>query len=339
MIQFKRQAIKLSMAILLGLSFMSCKKEDDEDPQQTNNIPTVNFNTPSDQDDIVDVALSNPSFDSLVVALTRAELVSTFQGDNSGPFTVFAPTNDAFVNLLSDLNYNSISEIDKGFLTEVLTFHVVSGKVLSTDLSDGMLAKTLQGNTFTINTSGGVTIDVNSSDKMGVNVTQADVKASNGVIHVIDAILVPDLKVGTPSDDIIDIALANDFDSLAVALTKAGLVSTFQGDDSGPFTVFAPTNQAFVDLLGALNLGSIAEIDDALLTSVLQAHVVDGVFQQKQISNNKSISTLGGAPITFDATSGVTVSSASTTGASVTSGDDVWATNGVIHIINKVLVP
>jgi transforming growth factor-beta-induced protein len=274
----------------------------------------------------------------LVVALTQANLVATFQGGDSGPFTVFAPSNAAFVALLDDLGVDRISEIDNTTLTAVLTYHVVNGTVKSTDLTDGMLVKTLQGNTFTVNTSNGVSIDVNASDQKGISVTQADVEASNGVIHVIDAVLRPETPGTVPSGDIVETADENGLDSLAIALTEADLVATFQGDDSGPFTVFAPSNAAFVALLDDLGVATISEIDKTTLTAVLQAHVIDGVFQESQITNGREVSTLGEAPITFSTSSGVKVSSENTADATIVT-TDVWATNGVVHVIDKVLRP
>ncbi len=132
--------------------------------------------------DIVDIAASNDSFSTLVAAVTAAGLVDTLKGD--GPFTVFAPTNEAFAALPEGTVENLLRPENKDQLTAVLTYHVVPGKVMSGDLSDGMTAMTVQGGEVTIGTTGGVTVD-------GANVVQADVEASNGVIHVIDAVIMP----------------------------------------------------------------------------------------------------------------------------------------------------
>ena len=132
--------------------------------------------------DIVDIAAGNDAFSTLVAAVTAADLVDTLKSD--GPFTVFAPTNDAFAALPEGTVEDLLKPENKDQLTAVLTYHVVPGKVMSSDLSDGMMAETVQGGEVTIGTEGGVTVD-------GANVVQADIEASNGVIHVIDGVILP----------------------------------------------------------------------------------------------------------------------------------------------------
>jgi uncharacterized surface protein with fasciclin (FAS1) repeats len=132
--------------------------------------------------DIVDIAAGNESFSTLVAAVQAADLVDTLKGD--GPFTVFAPTNDAFAALPAGTVEDLLKPENKDKLTAILTYHVVPGKVMSGDLSDGMTATTVQGNDVTIGTTDGVTVD-------GAKVVQADIEASNGVIHVIDTVILP----------------------------------------------------------------------------------------------------------------------------------------------------
>lgn len=132
--------------------------------------------------DIVDTAVAAGSFTTLVAAVQAAGLVDTLKGD--GPFTVFAPTDDAFAALPAGLVEDLLKPENKDKLTAVLTYHVVPGKVMSGDLSDGMMAATAQGEEITIGTMSGVTVN-------GANVTTADIEASNGVIHVIDAVILP----------------------------------------------------------------------------------------------------------------------------------------------------
>ena len=167
---------------------------------------------------------------SLVAALTAADLVSTLQAD--GPFTVFAPTDDAFAAAGIDLaSFDTDEEI--ATLVDILTYHVVSGQVLSTDLTDGMTATALNGDELSF------TVSADAVTVSGATVALADVPASNGVIHVIDTVLMP------PADlvDIPATAISTGIPSLVAALTAADLVSTLQAD--GPFTVFAPTDDAF----------------------------------------------------------------------------------------------
>ena len=132
--------------------------------------------------DIVDTAVAAGSFGTLVAAVQAAGLVDTLKGE--GPFTVFAPTDEAFAALPKGTVDTLLQPENKDQLVAVLTYHVVPGKVMSTDLSDGMTATTVQGSDVTIGTEGGVTVN-------GANVVAADVTASNGVIHVIDAVILP----------------------------------------------------------------------------------------------------------------------------------------------------
>lgn len=132
--------------------------------------------------DIVDTAVAAGSFGTLVAAVQAAGLVDTLKGE--GPFTVFAPTDEAFAALPKGTVDTLLQPENKDQLVAILTYHVVPGKVLSSALSDGMTATTVQGSDVTIGTEGGVTVN-------GANVVAADVEASNGVIHVIDAVILP----------------------------------------------------------------------------------------------------------------------------------------------------
>lgn len=132
--------------------------------------------------DIVDIAAGNESFSTLVAAVQAADLVDTLKGE--GPFTVFAPTDEAFAALSAGTVEDLLKPENKDKLTAVLTYHVVPGKVMSGDLSDGMTATTVQGSDVTIGTTDGVSVD-------GAKVVQADIEASNGVIHVIDSVILP----------------------------------------------------------------------------------------------------------------------------------------------------
>lgn len=135
---------------------------------------------PAFADDIVDIAVGAGTFETLVAAVTAAGLVDTLKGD--GPFTVFAPTDEAFAALPEGTVEALLADIPA--LTAILTYHVVAGRVMSTDLSDGMMAETVNGQSITIGTMNGVTVN-------GANVITADIEASNGVIHVIDAVILP----------------------------------------------------------------------------------------------------------------------------------------------------
>lgn len=291
----------------------------------------------AEESSIVDIAVGNSDFSILVQALQTANLVGALQGE--GPFTVFAPTNDAFVKLLEGLNISAADLLAHPQLSEVLLYHVVAGQVLSTDLSDGLSAPTLNGESITVDLSDGVKI--NSS-----NVTTADVLASNGVIHIIDSVLVQQGFVLSAEESetevepisapvpgtVVDIALSSpDFSMLVSLLQKADLVGALQGE--GPFTVFAPTNAAFEKLLGALGITASDLMNQPDLAKVLLYHVVSGSTLSTDLSNGLSVNSLNGEALTFDLSDGAKVNT------SMISAVDLVAGNGVVHVIDTVLVP
>lgn len=276
--------------------------------------------------DLVDVASGNEDFSILVSALVEAELVTALQAE--GPFTVFAPTNEAFQALLNQLDISAEDLLAHPQLSEVLLYHVVSGKVLSTDLSDGMMAETLQGESLSVDLSMGVKINEST-------VTLADLDATNGVIHVIDQVLVPEsfvLETEAELPSIVDIALGNeDFSMLVSLLQQAELVSVLQGE--GPFTVFAPTNAAFEALLDGLGVTPEALMAQPDLSKVLLYHVLSGKIMSTDLQDGMTAPTVNGENITVDLSDGVKINE------SVVSAADIQASNGVVHVIDSVLVP
>ena len=279
---------------------------------------------------IVEIASGNEDFSILVAALQEAELVGALEGE--GPFTVFAPTNAAFEKLLGELDITADDLLGHPQLKEVLLYHVLSGKVMSTELTDGFEADTLNEQSVKFDLSDGV--KVNES-----NVVTADLEATNGVIHVIDTVLVPSdfvLDADAESDDmpetVVDIALSNDdFSILVAALQKADLVGALQAE--GPFTVFAPTNAAFEQLLKDLDISSSDLLNQPDLDKVLLYHVVSGKVMSTDLTNDLEAATLNGEKVKFDLSSGVMVS-----GSKVVTAD-LEAGNGVVHVIDKVMVP
>ncbi len=286
--------------------------------------------------DIPTTAAATTIHSSLVAALTKANLTEALKGE--GPFTVFAPTDQAF----TDLGIN-LDDVDVDTLANILTYHVVGGKVMSTDLSNGMRATALNGGTlaFTISESN---VSVN-----GANVILADVPVSNGVIHVIDTVMIPPVgeicydmdthtvdvtktadtceKSWIPSVDIPMTAAATTIHtSLVAALEKANLVTTLKGE--GPFTVFAPTDQAFADL--GINLD---DVDVDTLANILTYHVVSGKVMSSDLSDGMEATALNGDVLTFTIGDTVSVNDATVIIA------DVPVSNGVIHVIDKVLNP
>jgi transforming growth factor-beta-induced protein len=279
----------------------------------------------AEEGDIVDVAVNNGSFTVLVAALQQAELVEALQGE--GPFTVFAPTDEAFTKLLEQLNITAEDLLNHPQLSEVLLYHVVPGKVMSTDLSDDMKAPTLLGEDIMVDLSNGVVINES-------NVVAADIEATNGVIHVIDTVLVPESFVLTPEPemDIVDIALGNDdFSMLVSLLQQADLVGVLQGE--GPFTVFAPTNQAFENLLEALDISASELMAQPDLAKVLLYHVVPGKVMSTDLVDGMMAPTANGNELKVDLSNGVMINNSNVVAA------DLEASNGVVHVIDQILVP
>ena len=260
---------------------------------------------------IVDIAVSNPDFSILVQALQKAELVEALQGE--GPFTVFAPTNQAFIDAGIDLN-----AISKDDLANILKYHVLAGKFLAAELNEKGYA-TLNGQKFFVDFNSGK-IFINGKTE----VIATDITASNGVIHVLDMVLMP------PAGNIVEIAQETEkLSSLVAAVVKAQLVDALSSD--GPFTVFAPTNAAFAELLNQLGV-SLDEVNVADLKSILLYHVVNERLFSADLEST-SYTTLNGASIKVN-TSDFTIN-----GDVNIIATDVIATNGVVHLIDQVLLP
>jgi len=312
---------------------------------------------------IIENALNSADHTTLVAAVKAAGLVDTLMGD--GPFTVFAPTNAAFAALPAGTVDTLLMPENKDMLTKVLTCHVLGANALS-DAIATMIADdngahpvaTLGGCTLMAKMTGGM---ITLTDETGgvATVTIADVKQSNGVIHVIDRVLLPAAEkadTGNPmvggaamfaTKDIIDNAVNSaDHTTLVAAVKAAGLVDTLKGP--GPFTVFAPTNAAFADLpAGTVDTLLMPENKD-MLTKVLTAHVVAGNWSASDIATEAGKSRDGFYH--FNAVSGDALSAKVTPSGAIyifdESGNayevtvaDVNQSNGVIHVIEGVLLP
>jgi transforming growth factor-beta-induced protein len=269
---------------------------------------------------IVDIALDNGDFSILVEAVVKANLAETLNG--AGPFTIFAPTNAAFEALFADLGVTGIADLTAEQLTPILLYHAVAGNVRSGQLSNGPVT-TLNG-TIVVSVSPTVTINGNT------NVVATDIQGTNGVIHVIDKVLLPGKTIA-------EIATANpDFSILVEALAKAGLAGVMNGP--GNFTVFAPTNAAFNALFTQLGVSGIADLSAETLTPILLYHVL-GTEKKSSALTSGYYSTLSPAQgnyasMNISVDGGVYIDK----DAQVTTAD-VDAINGVIHVINKVLLP
>lgn len=316
---------KLSKIIgiaLLSLSCFSCSSDSDSGPGT-----------------ITAIASKNANLSTLVQALDKTGLTSTF--DSPGDFTVFAPTNDKFQAFLTANGFANLDAVPVPLLTEILKNHVVSGSFYSNELTTGYVKTLAKGSASSTNTLSmfievGGTVKLNGgATNGGATVVTADIKASNGVIHVVDNV------IGLPT--VVNHAIANpDFSSLVGALTSAGqpdFVSILSG--TGPFTVFAPNNAAFTSLNTELAPGGIASVSAANLTKVLTYHVVSP-------ANVLSTSLTEGQIVTPILTPAQTFTVLLSGSARLKDANnrecpiiatDVQASNGVIHVLSKVLLP
>ena len=308
--------------LLMFIVFQSCDNNDDDN--------TIEPST------VVNLAVDSADLTSLVSALQRADLVDTLNGE--GPFTVLAPTNDAFAAFLSANNFNSLDEVPTSVLTNILLNHVVSGSLTASDLSTGY------ANTLATSAASGTAMSLYIDTSNGVkfngvsSVSSADIIADNGVVHKVDAV------IGLPS--VVTFATADpNFSTLVSALTRddlttdfVGILSTDSSTSPAPFTVFAPINDAFNRLLGELNLTALSEIDEPTLDITLKTHVVGGAnVLDSDLTDNLTVITLGSS-LTANVSGGATLTDVRDRVSDIIA-TNVQADNGVIHAINNVVLP
>lgn len=283
---------------------------------------------PTPVGNVVQVAQGNPDFSILVEAVTAADLGATLSGP--GPFTVFAPTNAAFAALLTELGVTKAQLLaDKALLTSVLTYHVLPARVFKAGIPFGAHITTVQGGFFKIEESGTAVVITDARNRTS-NIVATDIRANNGIVHAIDKVLLPGNK------NIVQTASAlPDFSILVEAVVAANLGGTLSGP--GPFTVFAPTNAAFASLLAELGVTKAQLLaNTALLTKVLTYHVVPGVVLKAEVPVGSPITTVQGETFTVNAALAITDKRARVSKIVAT---DVLTSNGVIHVIDKVILP
>lgn len=314
--KIQTQTRKILFPLLMGFIFTaaitSCKKDDDNNSGTTTNT-------------ITDKVVADASLTLLEKAVIKAGLDATLKG--TGPFTVFAPDDAAFA--ASGITSSSIDALTAAQLNTLLLYHTIGSKILAADVPAGPNAKVVTAggdSVFVTKNSAGVFVN-------GIKVTAADIIADNGVIHKIGRVLNP------PAGDIVQTAVASGLDSLVKAVTLAGLGSTLS---SSTLTVFAPTNEAFTDLLAALGLNDINEIPISTLTDVLTYHVVAGRAFSSDLANG-SLATLGGNA-TINLTNGTGGGPTITGNGNGSDKSNIIATNivcrnGVVHLIDRVLLP
>lgn len=315
--------LKVKVAFLaVPLTLSGCWLDDDDEPAPQP-VP------PPEATTIVDVAVADGNFTTLVAALEAADLVTTLD-DEDGSFTVFAPTDDAFEALGQETIDALLADTDT--LTDILTYHVLSTEVNAEAAigQAGSLVETVNGDSIALSLSG---------DNLLINtatVTMTDIATDNGIIHVIDAVLMPPEFVDASDSTIAQVAAGDEqFSTLVAALTEADLVSTLDNPDA-TFTVFAPTNDAF-DMIDEGTLAALLEDTDAL-SAVLLQHVVADVEADSVTAfslNGTSIETVSGASVPIlinEETDSLTVG-----GAKVVVSN-IQANNGIIHVIDTVIV-
>lgn len=299
--------IGLALAALTGCG-------DDDDGARPPDAGTPPADSGGDGNSIADIAASNPEFSMLVAAATRAGLVETL---SAGEFTVFAPTNAAFE--ASGITMAMIESMPVDDLTGILTYHALAGTVESSDVMAGP-ATSVSGSSLILGTNGGVTVNGGNTVRGGANVTMADIEADNGVIHVIDRVLLP--------PTVADLVRYAGLTTLASALQAQGLTDDLAGE--GPFTLFAPTNEAFTAL------GTLPEGD--ALTNVLLNHVLSGSVRSSAVPARASALATNpygdNLTLLFDTSDGVVID-----GGPEVVVADVIATNGVMHVVDAVIVP
>jgi len=301
----KTKALLLAIMAIVTFSTMGCKKEDDK-----------NDVTPMEKSNIIELAQEN-GFNSLATALTITNLLDDLQGE--GPFTVFAPTDEAFAALLSEIGQTDINDVPVDVLEQILLYHVVPSSVMSTQITDGKLT-TLQGEELNLSTMDGIKINDVSV------VMPYDVEASNGVIHTVNQVLVPS-SVGQFVNTILEPAYFNsNFSKLVSAVVKANLASTLL--EAEGITIFAPDNDAF----NASGIDPEA-IDAQTLAAVLTYHVVAAKVMSSEIPAEAV--TVNGNKLHFS----LVPSGNFINGNIQITAVDIEAGTGVIHLVDKVILP
>ena len=272
---------------------------------------------PENQNTVYDVISNSVDHTTLLTAVDAAGL--DFDLQNGAAFTVFAPTNEAFEALSPNL-VNALLTDPTGVLTEVLQYHVVESIAISEGLTEGQTIGTLFGEDVIVGTEGGITIN-------GAIVTVADIPTINGVVHIIDAVLIPD-----GASTIVDIVVNSEIHTtLEQAVIDAGLVNALSGE-AGDLTLFAPTDEAF-DLVDPEELDAILADPAGLLADVLLYHAIPGIVLESDVITG-DVPTLFEEDISIDASSGVVIN-----GNATVTVTDLVGINGVVHVINAVLIP
>jgi uncharacterized surface protein with fasciclin (FAS1) repeats len=300
----KFSLIRLSVIAFTALSVFAVSCSDDDDatpPAQT----------------ITDIVVSDPNFSTLEAAVLKAGLADALATGN--PLTVFAPDNAAFA--ASGISEATIASLSVPAVDSILKYHVLAALVTSTSVPASDAVTPLLGTKlFASRNANGVFMN-------GIKVKQADVSASNGVIHVIEGVLIP------PTKTIAQIAASDtSFSFLVAAVSKVGLLDEISGP--GKFTVFAPTNAAF----RAAGITDIDAVPLATLETVVKYHVLATNVFASDLINNTTAQTIQGGNLRITLPPAVKIDGSSQVASNI-SAPNITATNGVIHVINRVMLP
>jgi uncharacterized surface protein with fasciclin (FAS1) repeats len=287
---------------------------------------------------IVELAESVPSLSTLVSAVVAGDLVDTLS--SPGPFTVFAPNNDGFKALPAGTLDSLMRPENKAQLVDILTYHVLPEQVLSTDLKQYQRVRTVEGSNVNIyNDRHGVSLCDKCDGIDFKKVVGADNLATNGVAHIIDGVLLPPTPPAPPKlPNIVELAESQkDLSTLVAAVVGGDLVDTLSSP--GPFTVFAPTNEAF----SALPAGTLDDLmkpaNKKQLVDILTYHVLPEQVLSKDLSLFQAVKTVEGKPLHVVSWGGEVQLGPSLTVLSKVTAADNMASNGVVHIIDGVLLP
>jgi uncharacterized surface protein with fasciclin (FAS1) repeats len=306
-----RSSVALSLAFLLA----ACGSD------------TADAGTPPTQN-VVQLAQGNPNLSILVEAVVAADLAGTLSAP--GPYTVFAPTNAAFAALLTELGVTKAELLaNKPLLTAVLQYHVLGARVARAQIPVGKAITPLAGGFFKIDQSG-MDLVITDGRNRTAKIVATDIAASNALVHVVDKVILPANK------NIVQTAQAlPDFSILVEAVVAADLATTLSG--TGPFTVFAPTNAAFAALLTELGVTKADLLaNKPLLTAVLTYHVLGARVLKADVVPGAQPNTVQGENFSISAALAITDKRARTANIVAT---DVLTSNGVIHVIDRVILP
>jgi uncharacterized surface protein with fasciclin (FAS1) repeats len=308
--------VRIPLALSLAAALVACGDSSDTTPD----APAPN---------IVGLAQATPDLSILVEAVVAADLAGTL-ADPSASFTVFAPTNAAFAALLTELGVTKEQLLaNKPLLTAVLKYHVLGARVTKAQIPLGRAVEPLEGGFFKIEAKGADVVITDGRNREA-KIVATDIYGQNGVVHLIDRVILPADK------NIVELAQSlPDFSILVEAVVAADLAGVLSG--SGPFTVFAPTNAAFAALLGELGISKEALLANTdLLTAVLTYHVLPARALAAEVVPGDQPNTVQGQKFSISGEFVITDGRERTANIAAT---DVFASNGVIHVIDRVILP